>query len=35
MSTFDEKSYKFEIFEDLFQTSVKIYNQLRDKDKIN
>ena len=35
MSTFDEKSEKFELFEDLFQTSLKIHNQLIEEDKIN
>ena len=35
MSTFDEKSEKFELFEDLFQTSLKIHNQLTEEDKIN
>ena len=33
--TFDGKSKKFELFEDLFQTSLKIHNQLTEKDKIN
>ena len=28
MPTFDGKSEKFELFEDLFQTSLKIHNQL-------
>ena len=35
MPTFDRKSKKFELFEDLFQTSLKIYNQLTEEDKIN
>ena len=35
MPTFDEKSKKFERFEDLFQTSLKIHNQLTQEDKIN
>ena len=35
MHTFDGKSEKFELFEDLFQTSVKIHNQLTEEDKIN
>ena len=35
MPTFDEKSEKFELFEDLFQTSLKIHNQLTEEDKIN
>ena len=35
MPTFDGKSEKFELFEDLFQTSLKIHNQLTEKDKIN
>ena len=34
MPTFDGKSEKFELFEDLFQTSLKIHNQLTEKDKI-
>ena len=33
--TFDEKSEKFELFEDLFQTSLKTHNQLTEEDKIN
>ena len=33
--TFDGKSEKFELFEDLFQTSLKIHNQLTQEDKIN
>ena len=32
---FDGNSEKFELFEDLFQTSLKIHNQLTEKDKIN
>ena len=35
MPTFYRKSEKFELFEDLFQTSLKIHNQLTDEDKIN
>ena len=35
MPTVDEKSEKFELFEDLFQTSLKIHNQLTQEDKIN
>ena len=35
MPTFDGKSEKFELFEDLFQTSLKIHNQVTEKDKIN
>ena len=35
MSTFDGKSEKFELFEDLFQTSFKIHNRLTQGDKIN
>ena len=35
MPTFDEKSKKFELFEDLFQTILKIRNQLTEEDKIN
>ena len=34
MPTFDGKSEKFELFEDLFQTSLKIHNQLTKEDKI-
>ena len=34
MPTFDGKSKKFELFEDLFQTSLKICNQLTEQDKI-
>ena len=33
--TFDGKSEKFELFEDLFQTSLKIHNQLKEEDRIN
>ena len=35
MPTFDGKSEKFELFEDLFQTSLKFHNQLTEEDKIN
>ena len=35
MPTFDGKSEKFELFEDFFQTSSKIHNQLTEEDKIN
>ena len=35
MPTFDGKLEKFELFEDLFQTSLKIHNQLTEEDKIN
>ena len=35
MPTFDGKSEKFELFEDLFQTSLKIHNQLTEEYKIN
>ena len=35
MPIFDGKSEKFELFEDLFQTSLKIHNQLTEEDKIN
>ena len=35
MPTFDGKSERFELFEDLFQTSLKIHNQLTEEDKIN
>ena len=34
MPTFDEKSKKFELFEDLFQASLKFHNQLKEEDKI-
>ena len=33
MPTFDGKSEKFELFEDLFQTSLKAHNQLTEEDK--
>ena len=35
MPTFDGKSDKFELFEDLFQTSLRIHNQLTEEDRIN
>ena len=35
MPTFDGKSEKFELLEYLFQTSLKIHNQLTEEDKIN
>ena len=35
MPTFDGKSEKYELFEDLFQTSLKKLNQLTEEDKIN
>ena len=35
LTTFDGKSEKFELFEDLFQTSLKSHNQLTEEDKIN
>ena len=35
MPTFDGKSEKFELFEDLFQTRSQIHNQLTQEDKIN
>ena len=35
MPTFDGKSEKFELSEDLFQTSLKIHNQLTEEDRIN
>ena len=35
MPKFDGKSEKFELFEDLFQTSLKIHSQLTEEDKIN
>ena len=34
MPMFEGKSEKFELFEDLFQTSSKIHNQLTEEDKI-
>ena len=35
ISTFDEKSEKFELFENLFQMSLKFHNQLSEEDRIN
>ena len=35
MPTFDGKSEKFELLEDLFQTNLKIHNQLTEEDRIN
>ena len=35
MPTFNGKSEKFELFEDLFQTCLKIHNQLTEGDKVN
>ena len=35
MPTFDGKSEVFELFEDLFQTSLKVQSQLIEEDKIN
>ena len=35
MSTIDGKSEKIELFEDLFQTSLKVDNQLTEEDRIN
>ena len=35
MPTFEETWEKFELFEDLFQTSLKIHNQLTEEDKKN
>ena len=35
MPTFEGKTEKFELFEDLFQTSLKILNQLTEDDRIN
>ena len=35
MPGFDGKSDKIELFEDLFQTSVKNHNQLREEDEVN
>ena len=35
MPTFDGKSEKFELFDDLFQTSLKVHNQLTQENKTN
>ena len=35
MPTYEGKSEKFELFEDLFQTSLKIHNQLTEEDEIH
>ena len=35
MPTFDGKTEKFELFEDIFQMSLKIHNQLTEGDKVN
>ena len=35
MPTFDGETEKFELFEDRFQTSLKIHNQLTEDDRIN
>ena len=35
MPTFDGQSEKFELYEDLFQISLKIHNQLTEEDKTN
>ena len=35
MPTFDGKSEKFELLEDLFETSLKIHNQRTEEDKVN
>ena len=35
MPTFDGKSEKFELFEDLFNTSLKVYPQITEAEKIN
>ena len=35
MPIFDGKTEKFELFEDLFQTSPKIHNQFPEDDRIN
>ena len=35
MPSFDGESEKFELFEDLFQTSLKTHNQLTEEDKVN
>ena len=35
MPTFDRKYEEFELFEDLFQTSLKIHNQLTEDDRFN
>ena len=35
MPKFDGKSEKFELFEDLFQTNLKIHSQMTEEDRIN
>ena len=35
MPTFEWKPEKFELFEDLFQTSLKVHNEITEKDRIN
>ena len=35
MPTFDGKAEKFKLFEDLFQTSLKVHNQLTERDNTN
>ena len=35
MPTFEGKSEKLELFEDLFQTCMKVHNQLTEENKIN
>ena len=35
MPTFDGKTENFELFEDLFETSLKIHNRLTEDDRIN
>ena len=35
MPTFDGKTEKFELFEDLFQTSLEIHNQLTEENKLH
>ena len=35
MPNFDRKSENIDLFEDLFQTSLNIHNQLTEEDKIN
>ena len=35
MPTLDGRSKKFELFDDLFQTTLKIHNQITEEDKLN
>ena len=35
LPTYDGKSLKFELFEDLFQTALKVHNQLMEEDEMN